>query len=405
MNNDILQCLNNLYALSNDNALVRGRYLVLRFDGSKNASVEELVIKLQELDRSRLSDVDIDRFSNNAISSISFIKSNLNVYKSFKELVNAYFPLASKGELTVQQHEQFFLFDKQYSEKPIFDCFKALQDWIIWLKKVTGNYYPKDNDTKIMFYLVETIEDDKKVKTHELSLECAKIMMHLFDIKEVPSELKFNGDENYAAEKNLIAKSALTKTLKSASFDFCLLSVISDSESLLHTFKHNYEFYIQKFSIDKFTREIESAKIEYFEKINSIIHDNQAKALSIPVVILGTSLLRSWNVMSAILIFTAMVLALYLVLLNLNHKTEAINDCIKSAKKALENIDETTSYQNSMSTSSGDVTNVFIQIKAKGEGAIKLLANIKLGIICAALVWLIYMVCFYLNSSGTCPLS
>lgn len=405
MNNDILQCLNDLYTLSEDDALVSGRYLVLNFDGSKNERVEQLVAKLQELDLVRLRDADIDRLTDDSISSISFIKSNLNVYKTYKELVNVYFPLAVEGALTVEEHSHFFLSDKQHSEKPIFDRFKALQDWMIWLKRVTGNYYPKDNDTKIMFYLVETIEDDKKVNTHEFSLECAKVMTDLFDIKEIPSELKFDGDENYAAEKNLIAKSALTKTLKSANFNFNLLRVISGPDYLLHTFKHNYEFYIQKFSIDKFTREIESAKIEYFEKINAIIHDNQAKALSIPVVILGTSLLRSWDVMSAILILTAMVLALYLVILNLDHKTEAIKDCIKSAEKALEIIDETTSYQDSMSDSSNDTSNVFTQIQKKGNDAIKLLFEIKLGIICAALVWLVYMVCFYLNSSGTSPLS
>lgn len=405
MNSDILKCLNDLYTLSSGSAQSHGRYLIINFDGSQNEEVEELVAKLQLLAPDRLIDDDVDRSSGGSICSINFVRSTLNVYQSFRELVNAYFPLAVNGQLTKETHESFFLFDKSYSQKPIFECFDALQDWISWLKRVTGNFYTKDNDSKIIFYLVETIEDDKKVKTHELDLTSANFFNQLMNIKKIPSELKFEGDERYAAEKNLIAKSALTKTLKSSTFDFNLLSVICDSESLLHTFKHNYEFYIHKFSIDKFTREIESAKIEYFEKINAVIHDNQAKALSIPVVILGTSLLRSWDAMSAILILTAMVLALYLVILNLDHKTEAIKDCIKSAEKALENIDQTTNYQDSLFQSSGDIDNVYKQIEGKGTNAIKLLSNIKIGIICAALVWLIYMVCFYLNASGTCPFS
>ncbi|MGL0950457.1 hypothetical protein [Vibrio vulnificus] len=405
MNSDILKCLKDLYTLSNDSAESSGRYLIIKFNGSQNEDVEELVRRLQLLAPDRLIDSDVDRSSDGSISAINFVRSTLNVYQSFRELVNAYFPLVVNGQLEKEKHEAFFLFDKSYSQKPVFECFDALQDWITWLKRVTGNFYTKDNNSKIIFYLVETIEDDKKVKTHELDLTSSNIFNQLMNIKNIPSELKFKGDERYAAEKNLIAKSALTKTLKSSTVDFNLLSVICDSESLLHTFKHNYEFYIHKFSIDKFTREIESAKIEYFEKINAIIHDNQAKALSIPVVILGTSLLRSWNVMSAILILTAMVLALYLVILNLDHKTEAIKDCIKSAKKALESIDQTTSYQDSLSQSSGDVDNVFTQIENKGTSATKLLSNIKIGIICAALVWLVYMVCFYLNSSGTCLLN
>ncbi|MCC4860126.1 hypothetical protein BCU71_07885 [Vibrio lentus] len=405
MNNDILKCLKDLYTLSNNSAVSSGRYLIINFDGSQNEEVEGLVTKLRQLAPERLIEDDVDRSSDGSICSINYVKSTLNVYRSFREMVNAYFPLAVNGQLEKETHEAFFLFDKSYSTKPVFECFEALQNWIIWLKRVTGNYYTKDSDSKIVFYLVETIEDDKKVKTHELEITSSRVFNQLMKIKSIPSELKFKGDERYAAEKNLIAKSALTKTLKSASFNFNLLSVICDSESLLHTFKHNYEFYIHKFSIDKFTREIESAKIEYFEKINAIIHDNQAKALSIPVVILGTSLLRSWDVMSAILILTAMVLALYLVFLNLDHKTEAIEDCIKSAEKALENIDQTTNYQDSLSQSSDDIGNVFKQIEVKGKAAIKLLSNIKLGIVCAALVWLVYMVCFYLNSSGTCPLS
>lgn len=405
MNSDILKCLKDLYTLSSDSAESRGRYLIINFNGSQNEEVEELVRRLQLLAPDRLIDDDVDRSSDGSISSINFVRSTLNVYRSLRELANAYFPLVVNGQLEKETHEAFFLFDKSYSQKPVFECFDALQDWITWLKRVTGNFYTKDNDSKIIFYLVETIEDDKKVKTHELDLTSSNIFNQLMNIKNIPSELKFEGDERYAAEKNLIAKSALTKTLKSSTVDFNLLSIICDSESLLHTFKHNYEFYIHKFSIDKFTREIESAKIEYFEKINAIIHDNQAKALSIPVVILGTSLLRSWDVMSAILILTAMVLALYLVILNLDHKTEAIKDCIKSAEKALENIDQTTNYQDSLSQSSGDIDNVFTQIEDKGTSATKLLSNIKIGIICAALVWLVYMVCFYLNSSGTCPLS
>ncbi|MEC6814553.1 hypothetical protein VXS05_05730 [Photobacterium toruni] len=402
MNSTVLKYLNDLYKLSSDSAISRGRYLIINFNGSNNRDVEELVNKLQQLTPDRLINEDIERSPDGAICSINFVKSTLKVYKSFREMVNVYFPLALKGELT-EDHATFFLFDKQYSSKAVFKHFFALQDWVTWLKRVTGNFYSKDNDSQMIFYLIETIEDDKKVKTHEASITSSHVFEQLFSIKEIPAEMKFEGDENYAAEKNLIAKSALTKILKSTNFD--LLNVICNPESLLHTFKHNYEFYIRKFSIDKFTREIEIAKIEYFEKINAIIHDNQAKALSIPVVILGTSLLRSWNVMSAILILTAMVLALYLVILNLNHKTEAIEDCITSAGKALENIDQTTSYQDSLSLSSGDIDNVLTQIDIKGKKAIKLLNNIKLGIVCAASVWFVYMVSFYLNSSGTCPFS
>lgn len=408
MSSQSIACLNSLYALSPDGAIADGRYLVMSFDGTQNDTVESLLSELTRIRPQSISNPehDIERDSDTGhVHRVSIVRSGLNIHNSFNALFNHYFPLAIKGELEEELHSKYFLFDKSYNNKPIYEKFSALQNWIVWLKKVTRNYFYEDNDSSVVFYLIETLEDDKKVKTHDITLSSEVLLNQLFNIQEMPNELCFGSDENYAAEKVLIAKSALTKTLKSSTFNFQLSQVLCSPDYLLNTFNNNYEFYIEKFSIDKFTREVETAKIEYFEKINAIIHDNQAKALSIPVVILGTSLLKSWDLMAAILILTAMILALYLVMLNLEHKIAAITDCIDSAEKALSNINDLNTEEYNLSGSTNQIRNVYEEIDNKGTSAIKLLKNIRFGTCCAALVWLIYMVCFYMNSTSSCPLS
>lgn len=405
MNNQILATLRDLDALSSDGVSIHGRYLKFSFGEENSAQVTAAVRALQNLDASRIRDEDIEYSANQTIRELHFAKSGLpRIYSQVLALNNEYFSSAINNQLT-EDHQLFLLADRAVDTTLLYDKFNNLQTWINLFKEITGNYRIESSNNKITFYLVETLEDDKKIKTHELEISNTETVEQLLNIGSLPSQVDFGNDENYAAEKKLICKSALLKSVKSQGNQSKLLRIMINSEFFVNTFMNNYEFYIKKFSIDKFTRDIETTKIEYFEKINSIIHDNQAKALSIPVVILGTSLLRSWNVMSAVLILTAMVLALYLVVLNLEHKMTAIEDCKKSAKKALNHIADTTSTERNLSTSSELADNIYTEIETKSEKAVSLLKNIRIGVFSASLVWLIYMVCFYLSSTSTCPLS
>ncbi|WP_332414062.1 hypothetical protein [Vibrio gigantis] len=402
--------INSLLSLSTGAANIQGRYLSIHFPSSNSDEVARISDILKQGGPPCLTDDNIDKRADGSIESVHITKDRLvRIFQTFRALFNSYFSLALEGELK-SEHESFVLLDKSYANKDIYGQFKTFQGWLNLFKSLTKNFIYQNNNSEIKFYLFEELEDEKKVKSHELVITNADVHDNFFDISPfLHNQFFFGEDDRYAVEKNLICKSALIKTIKSIKAksltDKELLKIMITPTDLLENYESGYEFYTKKYSIDKFTREVEVAKIEYFEKINAIIHDNQAKALTIPVVILGTSLLRSWDVMSAILILTAMLLALYLVVLNLEHKITAINDCVESAQKALGHLTERTPTTNNLLESSSMASKIFIEIKDKGKSAECLLKNIRLGTCLAAIVWLIYMVCFYLNSSGTCPLS
>ncbi|MCG9728211.1 hypothetical protein [Vibrio brasiliensis] len=407
--NELYGHINALLGLSVGNPSTQGRFLHIQFDGSSNQEVVGIVDALKQGNNPCLSNEDIETDAQGNIESIHVVTTRLRVFQTFRALFNSYFSLVIEGQLQSDK-QNYILLDRSFSNRDLYSEFVSLQRWLNLFKSLTKNFIYQNSNSEIKFYLFEELESEKKVKTHELVIKSSDTYDNFRDIVPFPNgAFEFPEDDAYTVEKTLICKSALIKTVKSikskSETDQELLRVMKNPSEFIENYDTGYEFYTKKYSIDKFTRDLEVSKIEYFEKINAIIHDNQAKALAIPVVILGTSLLRSWNLMSAILILTAMLLALYLVVLNLDHKISAIQDCVKSADKALNFLKENTSTSNNLSESTSMASSVLDEIKAKGDTAEDLLKNIRLGTFLGAFVWVVYMVCFYLNSAGKCPLS
>ncbi|CAH6866740.1 putative phage membrane protein [Vibrio chagasii] len=408
-NTNLLELLQNLHDLSTDSCL-KGHYLTFSFDGNHRDAVSECVCSIEAALSSQ-----IDEVIKGADEVISEVTLNIAapedvstyVFGSYLALFNSHFNLALEGKLN-KTNSRFVLLQKEYDAKELEFKFLNLQKWFNFFRLLSNSYVREDKTKDAKFYLIEELEDEKKIKSHELIINNSIIRDSFEGIADYPeASFDFGTDDNYSVEKKLICQSALLKITKNCKLGsrYKLLEVMKSPKKLIDLYDHNFAFYTKKYSIDKFTREVEVAKIEYFEKINAIIHDNQAKALSIPVVILGTSLLRGWNTMSALLILTAMVLALYLVVLNLEHKKQAIDDCESSAKKALEHLAEKTSDSNNLSDSKEKTVNALDEIILKSKAAKKLINNIIWGTFLASLVWVIYMFCLLLNKTSGCPLS
>ncbi|WP_061007613.1 hypothetical protein [Vibrio sp. CUB2] len=405
-NSTILKHLNQLLQVSGQKAEIDGRYLVFQFLSNCDDRIAGTIDALRDIGdgRSLIMDEDMEKHKDDKyITTLVVATDGVNhIYQNYQAMFNDYFKLAIKGELKAK-HRDFFFATPGDSHAEIARRFESLQSWLNLFKSLTRNYIYSSNYNEVCFFLIEEIEEQKKIKSHEFVISSKDTKLNFDELTEFPAkELGFKKqDDAYTVEKKLVCKSALLKTLKGRiklGDKNGLLSIIMKPTDFIENFDIGYEFYTSKYSIDKFTREIETAKIEYFEKINAIIHDNQAKALSIPVVILGTSLLRSWNPMSAVLIVAAMLLAVFLVVLNLRHKIVAINDCETSAKKALSIIAESTTNENNMENSSSSLDGVFIEIQVKTKAAKKLLNRINIGILVGVGVWGVYLFMLYSDS-------
>jgi len=213
------------------------------------------------------------------------------------------------------------------------------------------------------------------------------------EINEFPTPLDISENCIYNIEKLLVLKIATLSTIKSTIEKFSLTSdILCNADEFIERYEKGYEFYINKYSIDKIIREVEKAKIDYFEKINNIINDNQTKSMSIPAIILGTSLVRSWNLSSAALIISSMLLAVYWVYLNLIHKIDSIDDCVKSAEKVLNHVRNEQISEVEILTSKCIFKSSISEIEDKSISAKKTIYKMIYSIFIAIFIWAIYLI-------------
>jgi len=213
------------------------------------------------------------------------------------------------------------------------------------------------------------------------------------EINEFPTPLDISENCIYNIEKLLVLKIATLSTIKSKIEKFSLTSdILCNADEFIERYEKGYEFYINKYSIDKIIREVEKAKIDYFEKINNIINDNQTKSMSIPAIILGTSLVRSWNLSSAALIISSMLLAVYWVYLNLIHKIDSIDDCVKSAEKVLNHVRNEQISEVEILTSKCIFKSSISEIEDKSISAKKTIYKMIYSIFIAIFIWAIYLI-------------
>lgn len=212
-------------------------------------------------------------------------------------------------------------------------------------------------------------------------------------INKFPASLDISENCIYNIEKHLVLKIATLSTIKSKADNFSLTrDILCNADEFIERYEKGYEFYINKYSIDKIIREVEKAKIDYFEKINNIINDNQTKSMSIPAIILGTSLVRSWNLSSAALIISSMLLAAYWVYLNLTHKIESINDCVISAEKVLDHVKNEQVSEVEKIVSECIFKSSIKEIEKKSKSAKNTICKMIYSIFIAILIWATYLI-------------
>ena len=396
-NTSLIKLLTELDALSSEGVSCDAQYLEMSFCEDNFGSSDRAVDELKQLDpNNRLCLQYTTLRSSNKKLSISR-EPFKGVYDDFQSLFNDYFEFCMEGKLD-DSHKDFFLIDKTLPcvVEDLYTQFFNLSEWVKLSKNAIGNHHYSAKESVLKFYILEELEDEKKVKTRELLINNALVFCLFEKIRQVPIGFDFRKDENYVIEKKLVLGSTFLKFFKMDECeDVIVKDIMTSPDDFEGKFLADYDFYTKKFSIDKVTREVEKAKVEYLDKVSNIIHDNQAKALAIPVVILGTSLLRAWDIKSALLICTAMALSVYLVALNLWHKRKAIIDCRDSGLKVLGQME----YDGIGDSTPKEHRDIFElareKIRNKADDALDLFRYIRNGLVVAVLLWSVYLIWLY----------
>ena len=116
-------------------------------------------------------------------------------------------------------------------------------------------------------------------------------------------------------------------------------------QKLWDLFSINYEIYINKYSINKVIHEVETQKLDFLSKLNSLIQEHQTKSLSIPAVLVSTAIIKGWSSSGLLLIFVAMLLTCSVVILGIRNAKKSLSDIIESSNKTMilftkENVNE-----------------------------------------------------------------
>ena len=374
-----------------------GSYVIFNFNDEEH----EEVSLLKENINHRNDDIIVDSsLENNRYKKIEIDPDAVKGwFRSFEEMYNFYFKKALKSEL-VASDKHFIIQNKNLDidDDDIYNKFQTIQEWVDLFKNATKNVFIDTSGLILSFFMFEEVESEKKIKKHEVTLNSIEVKKRFLKIKSFPEQLKIKTSDIYSIEKLLITKNTLTSVVKSSNkTDDFLMKIFINPDLFIEKYTKSYDFYVNKHSIDKVVRDVESAKIDYFEKINNIISDNQAKVLSIPVVILGTSLVRAWNLMSLVLILTSMALSIFFVILNIKHKYNALDDCYKSASRVFHKIENNTISEDIKIDGKNIIINALTEIKTKKENAKNTINYILYGIFIAVSIWAIYLVLYFFD--------
>ncbi|HAV1635747.1 TPA: hypothetical protein JG854_004749, partial [Enterobacter hormaechei subsp. steigerwaltii] len=106
-------------------------------------------------------------------------------------------------------------------------------------------------------------------------------------------------------------------------------------QKLWDLFSINYEIYINKYSINKIIHEVETQKLDFLSKLNSLVQEHQTKSLSIPAVLVSTAIIKGWTPSGLLLIFVAMLLTCAVVILGILNAKKSLSDIIESSNKTM----------------------------------------------------------------------
>ncbi|WP_343582823.1 hypothetical protein [Enterobacter sp.] len=305
-------------------------YQVWVFDDSSYALIEESVTRLKEVDDLKLESVKKD----NIIKVSLLLTSDINWFANINDYFKA---LRVRVKNNKEAMGNFYIENLSPVEiEKISNCSKAYIQWCEILSKIS-DHVEYDNSTFWPNYIfVMEGGKSKKITTYNLPLK--NIDDHFLNSVDVsPCDVStLTNVDLHSYERKLVLRSSLIELYNDSNDKKSFLSsVLNSPQKLWDLFSINYEIYINKYSINKVIHEVETQKLDFLSKLNSLIQEHQTKSLSIPAVLVSTAIIKGWSPSGLLLIFVAMLLTCAVVIIGIRNAKKALSDIIESSNKTM----------------------------------------------------------------------
>lgn len=315
-------------------------YQVWIFDHSSFSSIEDDVARLQEIDILKLESVkrdDITKVSLLLTSDICWFPTTNDYFKALRVRIKN-----SKEAI-----DSFYIEDLSLEEiETITHSSKAYIQWCEILSKIADHVEYDDSNFWPNYIFVMEGGKSKKITTYNLPLKKVDDnFLNSVDISPCDVSTLTNVDL-HSYERKLVLRSSLIELYNDSNEKNSFLSsVLISPQKLWDLFSINYEIYINKYSINKVIHEVETQKLDFLSKLNSLIQEHQTKSLSIPAVLVSTAIIKGWSSSGLLLIFVAMLLTCSVVILGIRNAKKSLSDIIESSNKTMilftkENVNE-----------------------------------------------------------------
>ena len=315
-------------------------YQVWIFDHSSFSSIEDDVARLQEIDILKLESVkkdDITKVSLLLTSDICWFPTTNDYFKALRVRIKN-----SKEAI-----DSFYIEDLSSEEiETITHSSKAYIQWCEILSKIADHVEYDDSNFWPNYIFVMEGGKSKKITTYNLPLKKVDDnFLNSVDISPCDVSTLTNVDL-HSYERKLVLRSSLIELYNDSNEKNSFLSsVLISPQKLWDLFSINYEIYINKYSINKVIHEVETQKLDFLSKLNSLIQEHQTKSLSIPAVLVSTAIIKGWSSSGLLLIFVAMLLTCSVVILGIRNAKKSLSDIIESSNKTMilftkENVNE-----------------------------------------------------------------
>ena len=305
-------------------------YQVWVFDNASYALIEDDISRLKEVESLKLESIKRD----NATKVSFLLTSDINWFEN----TNDYFKtLRVRVKNNKEAIDDFYIEDLNPEEiVAISKSSKAYIQWCEILSKIADHVEYDDSSFWPNYIFVMEGGKSKKITTYNLPLKNVDDnFLNSVDVSPCDVSTLTNIDL-HSYERKLVLRSSLVELYNDSNEkDSFLSSVLNSPQKLWDLFSINYEIYINKYSINKIIHEVETQKLDFLSKLNSLIQEHQTKSLSIPAVLVSTAIIKGWSSSGLLLIFVAMLLTCSVVILGIRNAKKALSDIIESSKKTM----------------------------------------------------------------------
>ncbi|STV73526.1 Uncharacterised protein [Klebsiella michiganensis] len=315
-------------------------YHVWVFDNSSYSKIEDDITRLQEI-----ACLELETTKRAEQTKVTLLlTTDICWYSSVDDYFKA---LRLRIKNNKENIDGFYIENLQQEEiESISNSSKAYIQWCEIFSKISDHVEYDDSNAWPSYIFVMEGGKSKKITTYNLPLKnIEKDFLNSIDIS--PCDVStLTSVDLHSYERKLVLRSSLIELYNDSNDKISFLSsILKSPKKLWDLFSINYEIYINKYSINKIIHEVETQKLDFLSKLNSLVQEHQTKSLSIPAVLVSTAIIKGWTPSGLLLIFIAMLLTCAVVILGIRNARNSLADIIESSNKTMvlftkENVDE-----------------------------------------------------------------